>query len=80
MLFKQMVLNLVYLSLKNTTILVQCMRKLVAGRFVILCASVTMWKQLQVNYLPLSVLVTAFKKESVWRPLEGFGVLVPSKE
>lgn len=34
----------------------------------------------QVNYLPISVIVTAFKKENVRRPLEGFGVLVPSKE
>lgn len=34
----------------------------------------------QVNYLPVSVIVTAFKKENVRRPLEGFGVLVPSKE
>lgn len=35
---------------------------------------------MQVSYLPLSLLVTAFKKENVQRPLEGFGVLVPSKE
>ncbi|KAI5431117.1 variant 3, Acyl-coenzyme A oxidase 2 [Lathyrus oleraceus] len=34
----------------------------------------------QVTYLPLSVLITTFKKENVKRPLEGFGVLVPSKE
>ncbi|XP_078172986.1 flavin containing amine oxidoreductase family isoform X1 [Carex rostrata] len=34
----------------------------------------------KVSYLPLSLLVTAFKKENVQRPLEGFGVLVPSKE
>ncbi|KAF3337927.1 protoporphyrinogen oxidase [Carex littledalei] len=34
----------------------------------------------KVSYLPLSLLVTAFKKEDVQRPLEGFGVLVPSKE
>ncbi|KAF6166878.1 hypothetical protein GIB67_020312 [Kingdonia uniflora] len=34
----------------------------------------------EVNYLPLSVIITAFKKENVKRPLEGFGVLVPSKE
>lgn len=34
----------------------------------------------KVNYLPVSVVVTAFKKENVRRPLEGFGVLVPSKE
>jgi hypothetical protein len=54
------------------------MGKHIASRVVILC--VTVWKLLQVNYLPLSVLVTAFKKESVQRPLEGFGVLVPSNE
>ena len=35
---------------------------------------------MQVNYLPLSVIITTFKKENVKRPLEGFGVLVPSKE
>ncbi|XP_058187167.1 protoporphyrinogen oxidase, mitochondrial isoform X2 [Rhododendron vialii] len=34
----------------------------------------------EVSYLPLSVIVTTFKKESVRRPLQGFGVLVPSKE
>lgn len=34
----------------------------------------------QVNYVPVSVMITAFKKECVKRPLEGFGVLVPSKE
>ncbi|KAJ3675434.1 hypothetical protein LUZ60_004476 [Juncus effusus] len=34
----------------------------------------------KVTYLPLSVFVTAFKKENVKNPLEGFGVLVPSKE
>ena len=34
----------------------------------------------QVTYLPLSVMITAFKKENVKRPLEGFGVLVPSVE
>ncbi|KAK9272025.1 hypothetical protein L1049_002394 [Liquidambar formosana] len=34
----------------------------------------------EVNYLPLSVLITTFRKENVKRPLEGFGVLVPSKE
>ncbi|RVW80271.1 Protoporphyrinogen oxidase, mitochondrial [Vitis vinifera] len=33
-----------------------------------------------VSYLPLSVIITTFKKENVKRPLEGFGVLVPSKE
>jgi len=35
---------------------------------------------MQVDYLPLSVIVTSFKKENIKRPLEGFGVLVPSKE
>ncbi|PKI59256.1 hypothetical protein CRG98_020336 [Punica granatum] len=30
--------------------------------------------------MPLSVIVTTFKKENVKRPLEGFGVLVSSKE
>lgn len=34
----------------------------------------------QVTYVPLSVLITTFKKENVKRPLEGFGVLVPSVE
>ncbi|KAJ4841649.1 Pyridoxine/pyridoxamine 5'-phosphate oxidase 2 [Turnera subulata] len=34
----------------------------------------------EVNYTPLSVIITTFKKENVKRPLEGFGVLVPSKE
>ncbi|CAL1391490.1 unnamed protein product [Linum trigynum] len=34
----------------------------------------------KVQYMPLSVLITTFKKENVRRPLEGFGVLVPSKE
>ncbi|CAN1273326.1 Protoporphyrinogen oxidase 2 [Linum perenne] len=33
-----------------------------------------------VEYLPLSVMITTFKKENVKRPLEGFGVLIPSKE
>ncbi|GAB2257842.1 hypothetical protein Droror1_Dr00014002 [Drosera rotundifolia] len=33
-----------------------------------------------VDYLPLSVIVTAFKKPNVRSPLEGFGVLIPSKE
>ncbi|GMP29608.1 hypothetical protein CsSME_00004631 [Camellia sinensis var. sinensis] len=33
-----------------------------------------------VSYLPLSVIITTFKKENVRRPLEGFGVLVPAKE
>ncbi|XP_027351822.1 protoporphyrinogen oxidase 2 isoform X2 [Abrus precatorius] len=34
----------------------------------------------EVTYVPLSVMITTFKKENVKRPLEGFGVLVPSKE
>ena len=34
----------------------------------------------QVNYLPMSVIITTFKRENVKRPLEGFGVLIPSKE
>lgn len=35
---------------------------------------------MQVTYIPMSIIVTSFKKEDVKRPLEGFGVLVPSKE
>ncbi|KAJ1427550.1 Protoporphyrinogen oxidase [Sesbania bispinosa] len=34
----------------------------------------------EVTYVPLSVIITTFRKENVKRPLEGFGVLVPSKE
>ncbi|KAM0957911.1 hypothetical protein FF1_023276 [Malus domestica] len=34
----------------------------------------------EVTYVPVSVIITTFKKEDVKRPLEGFGVLVPSKE
>lgn len=34
----------------------------------------------EVSYLPMSVVITTFKRDSVKRPLEGFGVLVPSKE
>ncbi|XP_074301990.1 protoporphyrinogen oxidase 2-like [Silene latifolia] len=34
----------------------------------------------EVDYLPVSIIVTAFKKVNVERPLEGFGVLIPSKE
>eukprot|EP01018_Ginkgo_biloba_P031828 Gb_40272 [translate_table: standard] len=34
----------------------------------------------QVTSLPLSVLITTFKKQDVKQPLEGFGILVPSKE
>ena len=38
------------------------------------------FKIMQVDYLPLSLMVTAFKKEDVKKPLEGFGVLIPYKE
>ncbi|VVB14434.1 unnamed protein product [Arabis nemorensis] len=34
----------------------------------------------EINYMPLSVVITTFIKEKVKRPLEGFGVLIPSKE
>ncbi|XP_062105499.1 protoporphyrinogen oxidase 2 [Humulus lupulus] len=34
----------------------------------------------EMTYLPLTVLITTFKKENVKKPLEGFGVLVPSVE
>uniref|UniRef100_A0A0E0H2G3 Amine oxidase domain-containing protein n=1 Tax=Oryza nivara TaxID=4536 RepID=A0A0E0H2G3_ORYNI len=34
----------------------------------------------KVDYLPLSLMVTAFKKEDVKKPLEGFGALIPYKE
>ncbi|XP_068472206.1 protoporphyrinogen oxidase, mitochondrial isoform X2 [Phaseolus vulgaris] len=34
----------------------------------------------EISYVPISVMITTFKKENVKRPLEGFGVLVPSKE
>ncbi|KAL7140620.1 hypothetical protein ABFS83_08G001000 [Erythranthe nasuta] len=34
----------------------------------------------EISYLPMSVIITTFKRESVKRPLEGFGVLIPSKE
>ncbi|NP_001413364.1 protoporphyrinogen oxidase 2 [Spinacia oleracea] len=34
----------------------------------------------EVSCLPLSVIITTFKKTNVKRPLEGFGVLVPSNE
>ncbi|CAM6081512.1 unnamed protein product [Calypogeia fissa] len=34
----------------------------------------------EVTYQPMSVLITAFRKEDVRQPLQGFGVLVPSKE
>ncbi|WVZ07878.1 hypothetical protein V8G54_021224 [Vigna mungo] len=33
-----------------------------------------------ISYVPISIMITAFRKENVKRPLEGFGVLVPSKE
>lgn len=35
---------------------------------------------MQVDYLPVSAIITTFRKQNVKRPLEGFGVLVPSKE
>ncbi|CAK9185503.1 unnamed protein product [Ilex paraguariensis] len=35
---------------------------------------------MQVSYLPVSVIITTFKKVNVKQPLEGFGVLIPSKE
>ena len=34
----------------------------------------------QIKYMPLSVIITTFTKEKVKRPLEGFGVLIPTKE
>ncbi|XP_073065060.1 protoporphyrinogen oxidase, mitochondrial-like isoform X1 [Primulina eburnea] len=34
----------------------------------------------EVSYIPMSVIITTFKREYVKRPLEGFGILVPSKE
>ncbi|XP_030476902.2 protoporphyrinogen oxidase, mitochondrial isoform X1 [Syzygium oleosum] len=34
----------------------------------------------EITYAPLSVMITTFRKENVKRPLEGFGVLVPSEE
>ncbi|KAM7509807.1 hypothetical protein LguiB_008682 [Lonicera macranthoides] len=34
----------------------------------------------EVSYMPLSVIITTFKKENIKQPLEGFGVLIPSKE
>ncbi|EXC31353.1 Protoporphyrinogen oxidase [Morus notabilis] len=33
-----------------------------------------------VTYVPLSVIISTFRKENIKRPLEGFGVLVPSVE
>ncbi|XP_024031332.1 protoporphyrinogen oxidase, chloroplastic/mitochondrial [Morus notabilis] len=34
----------------------------------------------EVTYVPLSVIISTFRKENIKRPLEGFGVLVPSVE
>ncbi|XP_076949571.1 protoporphyrinogen oxidase, mitochondrial-like isoform X2 [Bidens hawaiensis] len=34
----------------------------------------------EVSYMPISVIISTFKKENVKQPLEGFGVLVPAKE
>ncbi|KAJ0243487.1 Protoporphyrinogen oxidase 2 [Hirschfeldia incana] len=34
----------------------------------------------EISYMPLSVIITTFTKEKVKRPLEGFGVLIPTKE
>ncbi|XP_010492222.1 PREDICTED: protoporphyrinogen oxidase 2, chloroplastic/mitochondrial-like [Camelina sativa] len=34
----------------------------------------------EIKYMPLSVIITTFTKEKVKRPLEGFGVVIPSKE
>nr|GEV93330.1 protoporphyrinogen oxidase, mitochondrial [Tanacetum cinerariifolium] len=34
----------------------------------------------EVSYMPVSVIISTFKKENVKGPLEGFGVLVPAKE
>ncbi|KAJ0830303.1 putative protoporphyrinogen oxidase [Helianthus annuus] len=34
----------------------------------------------EVGYMPISVIISTFKKENVKQPLEGFGVLVPDKE
>lgn len=34
----------------------------------------------EIKYMPLSVIITTFTKEKVKRPLEGFGVLIPTKE
>uniref|UniRef100_A0A1J3J5Y6 Protoporphyrinogen oxidase n=1 Tax=Noccaea caerulescens TaxID=107243 RepID=A0A1J3J5Y6_NOCCA len=34
----------------------------------------------EIMYMPLSVIISTFTKEKVKRPLEGFGVLIPSKE
>ena len=39
-----------------------------------------LYAQHQVIYQPLSVLVMAFKKEEVKHALDGFGILIPSKE
>ncbi|MFS7954887.1 putative protoporphyrinogen oxidase [Helianthus anomalus] len=34
----------------------------------------------EVSYMPISVIISTFKKENVKQPLEGFGVLVPDNE
>ncbi|XP_021999338.1 protoporphyrinogen oxidase, mitochondrial isoform X1 [Helianthus annuus] len=34
----------------------------------------------EVSYMPISVIISTFKKENVKQLLEGFGVLVPDKE
>nr|XP_043615083.1 protoporphyrinogen oxidase, mitochondrial [Erigeron canadensis]XP_043615084.1 protoporphyrinogen oxidase, mitochondrial [Erigeron canadensis]XP_043615085.1 protoporphyrinogen oxidase, mitochondrial [Erigeron canadensis] len=34
----------------------------------------------ELSYMPVSVIISTFKKENVKRPLEGFGMLVPAKE
>lgn len=34
----------------------------------------------EVSYMPVSVVISTFKKENVKRAVEGFGVLVPGKE
>lgn len=44
------------------------------------CSVFDMHCMMQITYAPLSVMITTFRKENVKRPLEGFGVLVPSEE
>jgi len=34
----------------------------------------------EVPYLPMSIIITAFKKQGVKRPPKGLGILVPSTE
>jgi protoporphyrinogen oxidase len=46
----------------------------------IISSHISSFLTMQVDYVPLSLMVTAFKKEDVKRPLEGFGVLIPYKE